>query len=118
MQGMRNSLNKYRPATKEESDITDSWMSLLGIGHLAERNFSSLSTGEQRLVLVARAMIKQPELLVLDEPLHGLDAARKRRVKDIVNAIVERNNGSLIFVTHYTSEIPSCVNHVKSLVKI
>lgn len=118
MQGMRNSLNKYRPSTKEESDITDSWMSLLGIGHLAERNFSSLSTGEQRLVLVARAMIKQPELLVLDEPLHGLDAARKRRVKDIVNAIVERNNGSLIFVTHYTSEIPSCVNHVKSLVKI
>lgn len=118
MQGMRNSLNKYRPATKEESAITDSWMSLLGIRHLADRNFSGLSTGEQRLVLVARAMVKQPELLVLDEPLHGLDAARKRRVKDIVNAIVEKNNSSLIFVTHYTSEIPSCVTHVKTLVKI
>ena len=118
MQGMRNSLNMYRSATNEESEITDSWLSLLGVEHLAERKFSDLSTGEQRLVLVARAMIKQPELLVLDEPLHGLDASRKRLVKDIINTIVEKNNTSLIFVTHYNSEIPSCVTQVKTLVKI
>ncbi|MDE5675250.1 MAG: ATP-binding cassette domain-containing protein, partial [Muribaculaceae bacterium] len=77
VQGMRNSLNKYRPATKEETDIADSWMNLLGIADKSQRKFSELSTGEQRLVLVARAMIKQPPLLVLDEPLHGLAATRK-----------------------------------------
>lgn len=118
VQGMRNSLNRYRPATKEETDIADSWMNLLGIADKSQRKFSELSTGEQRLVLVARAMIKQPPLLVLDEPLHGLDAARKSRVKAIVNEIVKKNQSSLIFVTHYVSEIPSCVTLTKTLTKL
>lgn len=118
VQGMRNSLNRYRPATKEETDIADSWMNLLGIADKSQRKFSELSTGEQRLVLVARAMIKQPPLLVLDEPLHGLDATRKSIVKAIVNEIVKKNQSSLIFVTHYVSEIPSCVTLTKTLTKL
>lgn len=115
MQGMRNSLNRFRPSTPEEISVTDRWMSILGISHLADRKFAELSTGEQRLVLVARAMVKQPELLVLDEPLHGLDASKKQLVKSIIDAIVERNGSSLIFVTHYPSEIPSCATLTKAL---
>lgn len=110
MQGLRLSLERYKPATAEELELTDRWLDLLGISHLSSRLFNQLSAGEQRLVLVARAMIKQPQLLVLDEPLHGLDPANKKRVKEITNAMMRKNGTSLIFVTHYESEIPDCVS--------
>lgn len=118
VQGMRNSLNRYRPSTPEETAEAETWLRILGISHLADRKFQELSSGEQRLALVARALIKQPELLVLDEPLHGLDSVRKSLVKGIVDRLMERNGTSLIFVTHYTSEIPSCVTHSKTLTKL
>lgn len=118
VQGMRNSLNKFKAPTDSEKDEARGWLRLLDIQYLEERRFAELSAGEQRLVLVARALIKQPPLLVLDEPLHGLDRYRKQRVKDIIDALVARNGSSLIFVTHYTSEIPSCVTHTKTLVKL
>ena len=110
VQGKRNSLNRYRPSTEEERAEAMEWLRVLGIDHLSDRLFSDLSNGEQRLVLLARAFIKQPSLLVLDEPFHGLDAARKKRVKEIVNALVERNKSALIFVSHYDNEVPQCVN--------
>ena len=118
VQGMRNSLNRYKPVNDDERDTALAWLSLLDITHLADRRFSELSAGEQRLVLVARALIKQPPLLVLDEPLHGLDSRRKQRVKSIIDAVVCKNGSSLIFVTHYTGEIPSCVTFTKTLVKL
>ena len=117
-QGLRNSLNKYSPLTEEESEEAEKWIDLLAISHLSDRKFNELSSGEQRLTLVARAMIKQPELIVLDEPLHGLDSLSKQRVKTIVESIVSRNKSSLIFVTHYLEEIPSSVTHSKVLKKI
>ena len=117
-QGLRNSLNKYSPLTEEESEEAEKWIDLLAISHLSDRKFNELSSGEQRLTLVARAMIKQPELIVLDEPLHGLDSLSKQRVKTIVESIVSRNKSSLIFVTHYLEEIPSSVTHSKVLKKL
>lgn len=118
VQGMRNSLSRYKPVSPAEADIAVKWLELLGIAHLAERRFAELSSGEQRLVLVARALIKQPPLLVLDEPLHGLDSRRKQIVRSIVDAVVRRNGSTLIFVTHYTDEIPSSVTHTKTLEKL
>ncbi len=117
MQGLRNSLNRYRKPSPEELEVADRWLSLLSISHLADRLFSNLSTGEQRLVLVARAMIKQPELLVLDEPLHGLDPKNKNIVKTLVDGMLRRNGTTLIYVTHYNSEIPSCVRFSHNLEK-
>ncbi|MDE6443846.1 MAG: ATP-binding cassette domain-containing protein, partial [Muribaculaceae bacterium] len=117
MQGLRNSLNRYRKPSSEELEVADRWLSLLSISHLADRLFSNLSTGEQRLVLVARAMIKQPELLVLDEPLHGLDPKNKNIVKTLVDGMLRRNGTTLIYVTHYNSEIPSCVRFSHNLEK-
>lgn len=111
VQGKRNSLNRYRPVTSDELEEAMAWLSMLDIDNLAERKFNTLSNGEQRLVLLARAFIKQPALLVLDEPFHGLDARRKKRVTEIINALAEKNKSALIFVTHYEDEIPSSVNH-------
>ena len=114
-QGLRNSLNRYTSLTQEESALAETWLGFLGISHVAERKFNELSAGEQRLVLVARAMIRQPELLVLDEPFHGLDASAKSRLRHVIDTMLSRNATSLIFVTHYIEEIPAGVTQTKRL---
>ncbi|MDE6291514.1 MAG: ATP-binding cassette domain-containing protein, partial [Muribaculaceae bacterium] len=115
IQGMRNSLNRYRKSTPDEMDIADRWMKTLEITHLGDRKFSELSSGEQRLVMLARVLAKQPELLVLDEPLHGLDREHKTLVNDLISKMVETNGSTLIFVSHYASELPECVTNTKEI---
>ena len=85
-------------------------MELFGIGHLHTRSFLSLSSGEQRLVLLARAFVKDPELLILDEPLHGLDDSNRQLVKEIIEVFCKRRNKTLIMVTHYKEELPPCID--------
>lgn len=115
--GLRNALSLYRRPTPEELGEARKWLGLFGIGHLAERGFRDLSSGEQRLVLLARTFIRQPELLILDEPLHGLDAAAKERVRRLTDLLVSRNGITLIFVSHYDREIPASVSLTKRLSK-
>lgn len=115
IQGMRNSLSRYRKSTSEEQGVAEEWMNLLDISHLADRKFSELSSGEQRIVMLARALAKQPELLVLDEPLHGLDLDHKRRIKRIICRLLEKNGSSLIYVSHYETEVPECVRLFKEI---
>lgn len=114
-QGLRNALNRYSPLSKEEIELSHRWLEILGIHNLADRNFNELSAGEQRLVLVVRAMIRQPELLVLDEPFHGLDAWAKSRLRKVIDMMTSRNSSSMIFVTHYKDEIPEGVTLTKHL---
>ncbi|MDE5840398.1 MAG: ATP-binding cassette domain-containing protein [Muribaculaceae bacterium] len=115
IQGMRNSINRYRKSTPEEREIVGEWMKILEIGHLSDRKFSDLSSGEQRIVLLAGALAKQPELLVLDEPLHGLDRNYKNIVMGVISKLIENNGSTLIYVSHYSKEIPECVNKVKDI---
>ena len=61
--------------------VCEWWMDIFGIADLKDKPFLQLSSGEQRLALLARAFVKDPELLILDEPLHGLDTYNRRRVK-------------------------------------
>ena len=101
----------YVKPRQEEYEICRWWMDIFGISHLADRTFLKMSSGEQRLVLLARAFVKDPSLLILDEPLHGLDNTNRRLVKDIIEAFCRRKNKTLIFVTHYQEELPSVVDH-------
>ncbi len=116
--GSRKSLSRFGALTERERTDALSWLRLLDIEELAERQYSTLSSSEQRLVLLAAALIRQPPLLILDEPLHGLDSRRKERVKRIIDLMVTRNDSALIFVTHYESEIPSCVSSTFTLRKL
>jgi molybdate transport system ATP-binding protein len=70
-----------------------------------------MSSGEQRLILVARAFVKEPSLLILDEPLHGLDDVNRRMVKDLVDEYCQDSEKILIYVTHYQEELPRCIDH-------
>lgn len=82
------------------------WISIFQIEELASRNFMTLSSGEQRVVLLARAFVKQPELLILDEPLHGLDESFRSLAVAIIDAYSSKVNRTSILVTHYIDELP------------
>lgn len=91
------------------------WMELLGMIELKDRKFKSLSAGSQRLVLLLRALVKNPPLLILDEPCQGLDDEQKTHFKNVIETVCNDPDKSLIYVTHYEEEIPSCVEHVLHL---
>lgn len=87
------------------------WMEVFRLRGLEQETFLHLSSGQQRLVLLARAFVRDPELLILDEPLHGLDNTNRRLVKDVIETFCQRLNKTLIMVTHYEEELPSCIDH-------
>ena len=92
-------------------------MDFFGVKELKDRNFLQLSSGEQRMVLLARAFVKDPELPILDEPLHGLDMHNRRMVKDVIDAFCKRKGKPLIMVAHYKEELPACIDHSLYLVR-
>ena len=115
--GFFDSIGLYRKCTEEQEKIALAWMHLLGIEELKERSFLTLSSGEQRLALLARAFVKDPDLIILDEPLHGLDVSNKKRAAAIIEQFCARPGKTLIYVTHYPQELPACVNKQFELVK-
>ena len=90
-------------------------MDEFGIGHLAERPFLRISSGEQRLCLVARAFVKDPPLYILDEPLQGLDEPQRRHVKTLLDRYCGASGKTLVMVTHYPEEYPGCIDHSLTL---
>ena len=62
-------------------------------------------------MLLARAFVKDPSLLILDEPMHGLDLCNRRLVQDVNEAFCRRGSKTLIMVTHYVDELPACIDH-------
>ncbi len=119
-QGLTQTLSA--PVHQQEMELALEWMRLLGIEHLADTPFGNLSTGERQLALLARAFIKQPRLMILDEPFHGLDAAKTALARSIIEYFAKRaaadpdgNPMSLIIVSHYPQELPPCITHHKSL---
>lgn len=92
-------------------------MDVFGLEGKETSSFLELSSGEQRLTLLARAFVEGPELIVLDEPLHGLDNFNRRLVKDVIDTFCQRRNKTLIMVSHYREEYPSCIDHEIRLVR-
>ena len=93
------------------------WMRVFGIEDLAPRPYLKLSSGEQRLCLLARAFVKDPELLILDEPMHGLDIKNLNQIIKILDIFVSRPRKTLLMVSHYQSEFPTCISHRLELTK-
>lgn len=115
--GLHDSVGLYVRPKPEQTKRCEWWMDIFGIGQLKERDFLSLSSGEQRLVLLARAFVKDPQLLILDEPLHGLDERNSKMVKEIINTFSNRKGKTLIMVSHYKEELPDCITNELTLKK-
>ena len=109
--GLMDSIGLYAIPNPQDYDKCHWWLDMFGIGHLADKPFLQLSSGEQRLVLLARAFVKDPQLLILDEPLHGLDLWNRRLTKDIIEAFCQRKGKTMIMVTHYQEELPNVITN-------
>jgi len=109
--GLSDSVGLYvRPKPEQKQTCLD-WMRVFGVDGVADRSFLQLSSGEQRLCLLARAFVKDPELLILDEPLHGLDDRNRSLVRQIIKYFCLRKHKTLVMVTHYQEELPDCITH-------
>ena len=115
--GLKDTVGLYTRPNESEKAQCRKWLDVFGIGNLEDRNFHEMSSGEQRLVLLARAFVKEPDLLILDEPLHGLDDMNRKMVKEIVDRYCEEPSRTLIYVTHYQEELPECIDHSICLTK-
>jgi molybdate transport system ATP-binding protein len=105
-----------KPTSREQDARVKELFAAFGITHLAARAFKSLSTGEQRLVLLARALVKRPPLVILDEPFQGMDAANTARCRDWLDRELDADQ-TLLFVTHEPSELPCGVSKTLRLEK-
>lgn len=115
--GFFDSIGLFRKCNAEQEKVALEWMRVFGIEHLRDRLFLTLSSGEQRLALLARAFVKDPDLIILDEPLHGLDVSNKKKAAGIIEQFCDRPGKTLIYVTHYPHELPACVDKRFELVK-
>ena len=109
--GLKDTVGLYVRPTDSERQQCLWWMRLFGIDRLADCSFLQLSSGEQRLLLVVRAFVKDPDLLILDEPLHGLDDRHRELVKAVIEMFCRRPEKTLIYVSHYREEWPPCIDH-------
>jgi molybdate transport system ATP-binding protein len=112
--GFYDSIGLYRYPSSEERAVMDQWIKVLGIGDLAGQNYHQLSYGQKRMLLVARAMVKSPVLLIMDEPCHSLDVLNRRRILKIMETIGETQT-NLLYVTNHREEILNCTTHVMLL---
>jgi molybdate transport system ATP-binding protein len=113
--GFFNSIGLHEPCTRRRGGRARQWLVDLGLGNYARTPFGELSFGRQRLVLLARSVVKQPRLLILDEPCQGLDKAQRRALLSAVDRVVTQTAASLIFVTHHQDEVPRCISHILHL---
>lgn len=116
--GLHDSVGLYVRPHPEDKRVCEKWMEVFGISGLKDLSFLQLSSGEQRLVLLARAFVKDPDLLILDEPLHGLDTKNREKVRNIIDDFCRREGKTLIMVSHYEEEFPPCITHSLHLKRI
>jgi molybdate transport system ATP-binding protein len=113
--GLFDTIGLFRQLTDEQTALVMQWMSVANIQQLARKRLYELSIGEQRIVLLIRAFIKNPPLLILDEPCQGLDDATEKTLLELIDRVCINSNKTLIYVTHYANKRPTCVNKLLQL---
>ncbi|GGF74458.1 molybdate ABC transporter ATP-binding protein ModF [Alteromonas lipolytica] len=112
--GFYDSIGLYKTPTDRQRMLCGEWLSAVGLDHEAKTPFQSLSFGDQRLLLIVRAMVKHPSLLILDEPCNGLDEVNRTKVLAMLELLAREGGTTLLYVNHHSEDkIPSihrCLN--------
>ncbi|AOM40800.1 molybdate ABC transporter ATP-binding protein ModF [Xenorhabdus hominickii] len=112
LSGFFDSIGLYQPVSDRQQQLADEWLNLLGFSEATALSpFHSLSWGQQRLVLIARALVKHPALLILDEPLQGLDPLNRQLVLRFIDIMISNGDTQLLFVSHHQEDAPECITH-------
>ena len=102
--GFKDSIGLYEQATDTEIAAAKKWLALGGFAGRESESFNSLSYGEQRAILILRAVVKAPQILILDEPCHGLDESFRQKILDLLEIIAQSGTTTLLHVTHDPTE--------------
>lgn len=116
--GFFDSVGLYDDSGGREKETARRWLAVVGLADQEQARYHELSFGQQRLVLLARAMVKQPRLLVLDEPCVGLDDYHRRLILKLLDAIAAQTATQLLYVSHVPEEQPDCINRRYRLVPV
>ncbi len=112
--GFTDKLVRAAP-TPAQRERAARWLRVLGLAGSAELPLRQLPASQQRLVLVARALVKGPPLLLLDEPGQGLDAGQLLHFRRVLDALCQATSVALVYVSHYAHELPASLTHALRL---
>ena len=102
--GFYDSIGLYTRATDLQKEVAMSWLGILGFEDQSTRPFNQFSYGDQRLLLICRAMVKHPHLLILDEPCFGLDDMNRQLVLALIEKICAGSETTVIYVNHHAKD--------------
>jgi molybdate transport system ATP-binding protein len=80
--------------------IANQWLELIGMSHLKNKMFNKLSIGQQRVAMIVRSVLKHPPLVILDEPVEGLDDENVAMVTQLINLLKQESNMTIVYVSH------------------
>ena len=113
--GLFDTIGLFRKPSNSQVEKINAWLNVLGIEELGTRMMHQLSLGQQRLVMLARALVKAPPLLILDDPCQGLDITQTNGFRSMIEAICQVSDTTLIYVSHYTNDIPNSIQQKLNL---
>lgn len=108
--GFFDSVGLYQRPTRHQTTQSEDALDQMGIGHLRDRRINRISYGQRRLVLIARALVKGPELLLLDEPCQGLDPANRSMIVEAIDRVCRDGVSTVVYITHHEDEIPRSIS--------
>ena len=113
--GFHDSIGLFEPVTRGQAAAARRWLRRFGLLGFAGTPLFGLSAGGQRMVLLARALVKRPRLLALDEPCQGLDAAHRALFIGAVDELLRAGAVTALYITHRLDEIPPSIQRVLRL---
>jgi molybdate transport system ATP-binding protein len=113
--GFHETIGLFEPLTPAQRAATRHWLSRFQLSREAQTSLGALSAGVQRMVLLARALVKSPRLLILDEPCQGLDRSHRDLFLNTVDKLIRTGLVTAIYVTHREEEIPPSISRVLRL---
>jgi molybdate transport system ATP-binding protein len=113
--GFFDTTGLYRAVSEEQRAIVDQWLEVFDLAPYRDRRLQDLSIGRQRLTLLARALVKNPPVLILDEPCQGLDEDQAAHFVRVVDKLMEHPGRTLLYVSHRLDQLPTCIDHVLAL---
>ena len=115
LSGFYDSIGLYQSASDGQYQIAQQWLTLLGMDQRADAPFQQLSFGDQRMLLIARAMVKHPPLLILDEPCLGLDDLNRQLVLALIEKVCAETRTAVVYVNHHAADQIAGIDHYLAL---